>query len=1192
VSKVAGTPPYVELHCHSAYSFLDGTSLPQELLDRAGQLGYHALALTDHDSLAGAMEFAIGACDSPVRPIFGAEVTIRAGDRPGDGAKASSGWDVPAGWKAGGGARPERRRGGQRTGRGERGPGGEVGERHVTLLVRDASGWRNLCRLLTRAHSHTRDSNDRRAGQPSVLLEEVVEHSEGLVCLSGCASCGVFDEGSARRLLDAFGPRRFRVELQRRYLRGDRERMKVAVRLAERLGVPLVATGDVHAHTAMRGLLQDVFVSVRCGLSLEASEVQRRGNRSHVLARPSAMAARFDAFPDAVGESVRLAETLSFDLTGDLGYRYPGSDSVAATRQLAEICHAALDARYPVGPRARVEADEQSRWAESVGQRGPAGASGLRLRAEAAGRLEEELRIIDRLGLAGFFLLHHEILELAREVAVEVRGAGGARALLPPGRGRGSSVSSIVCYLTGLSHIDPVANDLAIGRFLHEDIVGLPDIDIDFPRDIRAALIERIPERYGQDRAALVAAFSTYRSRGMVRDLGKGLGLPAAEIELVARGSEGWGGEGTVGEDISSALGQERLENGRWRWLARLAEEAYRLPRHLSQHPGGMVISMRPLVDCCPIVPAAMAGRQMVQWDKDSCSDAGFLKIDLLGLGMLSAVERCVSEIADTRGEQVDLSRIAFDDAETFQAIRRADVVGVFQIESRAQIGSLYRTQPRTLQDLTIQVALVRPGPIVGGAVNPYIKRRQALLRDPGFVVPFLHPSLQEPLRETLGTIIFQDQVIEVARAFAGFTAGEAESLRRAMSRKRSREAMDSHRQQFIDGARRAHPDAGEEVVERVWEMVAGFAGFGFPKSHGAAFGLLAYQSTWLRVHYPLEFLCALLNEQPMGFYPPDSLIHEAQRRGLAILPADVNSSRALCFITAGGDPVGRGADAVRIGLGYIKGVKAEEIERLVRAREGGSAFRDLGDFASRSGVSAATLEMLAWSGACDALAGGGRHAKRTALWQLGVATPVRRERGSEQLALDLALPAAPPLPAPSDWEAMIAAYSSSGVSIEQHPLALLRDQLRQAGAISTAELVGVRHGQQVSVGGLVIARQKPQTANGITFLLLEDEAGSLNVIVPEKLHAQERLVVRTQPLILVEGRFEKHESGGGAVNLLAVRIEGLRYEQGAKAPIKALPEREARASGEGEDALRATGTDGFAPVAPAAMNFGQGRRS
>jgi error-prone DNA polymerase len=1118
---MSGTPPYVELHAHSAYSFLDGASLPDELIARAAELGHSALAITDHDSLAGAMELAMAARESPVRAIFGAEVTVTVAD--------------PA-------ARHD-----------DDDSGGSGAMGHLTLLVRDGCGWRNLCRLLTLAHAHTRDRPDRSAGQPSVPLERVLEHAEGLVCLTGCAgqsvvARGISDEPTARRLLDAFGPDALRVELQRLYARGDRRRNRELERLARRLGVPTIATGDVHAHTPMRALLQDAFVAVRNGMSLDASESERRPNHCHVLARPEAMAARFSDYPEAVAETVRLAETLRFQLRSDLGYRYPMSESGDATHRLAEVCHARFASRYP---------------------------SGYPRRTEAAGRLEAELRIIDSLGLSGFFLLHHEILELASDVACEVRGAGSARGLLPPGRGRGSSVSSIVCYLTGLSHIDPIEGELAIGRFLHEEIQSLPDIDIDFPRDIRAELIARIPKHYGHDRAALVAAFPTYRARGAIRDLGQALGLPAGELERVARGSEGWGGHGGVSEDVETALGSERLrEGGRWAWLARLADEAQGLPRHLSQHPGGMVISTRPLIDCCPIVPAAMDDRQMIQWDKDSCADAGFLKIDLLGLGMLSAVERCVELIAARRGERIDLSRIPFDDPSTFQTIQQADTTGVFQIESRAQMGSLRRTRPASLRDLTVQVALVRPGPIVGGAVNPYIERRQALLHDPDLPIPYLHPSLEEPLAETLGTIIFQDQVIEVARAFAGFTAGEAEGLRRAMSRKRSHEAMDSHRQQFIQGARRAHPDAGEETIAQVWSMVAGFAGFGFPKSHGAAFGLLAYQSTWLRVHYPQEFLCALLNEQPMGFYPPDSLIHEAQRRGLTILAPDINHSEAECSVTDDG--------TIGIGLSYIAGVHTEEIARLVRSRRETGPFRGLADFAARAGVNATTLSRLAWSGACDALAGEDRHARRTALWQLGIATPGVHTVAGQQLALDLPLPDTPRLPALGEWEQMLADYAATGTSIDRHPLGLLRPSLTARGARSTAELAGAAHGAHILVGGLVIARQRPGTANGITFLLIEDEHGTLNVIVPARLYDTDRATVRTQPLVLVEGRLERHASGGGAINLLASSIATLpQPSDGTAASVRAL-----RKPSESP----AAAADRFALVAPPAMNFGQGR--
>src|SRR5436190_1028009 len=745
--------PYTELHLHSAYSFLDGASMPDEIVPRARELGYEAAALTDHNSLSGAMEFAQHAKALGLRALHGAEVDLDDG-------------------------------------------------RHLTLLVRDARGWRNLCRLLTRAHAHTRvRGRPGWIGDPEVSLDDVAEHAEGLVCLSGCARHGVRDEPTMRRLLEVFGRDGLRVELQRPFARHDRALNRGLSGLAERLGIPCVATGDVHAHTPARARLQDVFVAIREHTTLDASEPLRRGNHAHVLTTPAAMAARFSDHPEAVAETARLAETLTFDLTEDLGYRYPGAEDPGADRALAEICQARFEERYPAGSRHRAEAEV---------------------------RLEEELRVIDALGLAGFFVLHREILELAREIAVQVRGAGSARALLPPGRGRGSSVSSIVCHLTGLSHVDPIANKLLLGRFLNEELTALPDIDLDFPRDIRAELIPRVHERYGRERSALVAAFPTYRARGAIRELGKALGLPPGEIERVARGSEGWSSR-DVDRDIDSSLGPDR-RTGRWAWLARLADEAYGLPRHLSQHSGGMIVATRPLVDCVPLVPAAMEGRQLAQWDKDSCADAGFLKIDLLGPGMPSAVERCVEHIARRRGERIDLSRIPYDDPATYECIQNADTTGVFQIESRAQMGSLRRTRPKNLDEITIQVAIVRPGPIVGGAVNPYIERRQRLRADPSFQVPYLHPSLEEPLRDTLGTIIFQDQVIEVAQAFAGFSPGQAEGLRRAMSRKRSAEAIEAFHEKFIEGAAATH-GVDPETAERVYGMIVGFSGFGFPKA-------------------------------------------------------------------------------------------------------------------------------------------------------------------------------------------------------------------------------------------------------------------------------------------------------------------------------------------------------------------------
>ncbi len=1118
---------YAELHCHSAFSFLDGASLPDELAATALELGYRALALTDHNSVSGSMEFAVSARALGLRPIHGAEIDLEDG-------------------------------------------------RHLTLLVEDARGWSSLCRILTHAHAHTRDG----PGPPSqafVPLSEILDHAEGLVCLSGCALRGVHDEFTLRRLLEAFGADRLRIELQRPFLRDDRARNRRLAGLGTRIGVPCVATGNVHAHARSRAPVQDAFVAVRLHSTLDASEPERRGNFSHVLASPAAMAARFPEYPEAVSETGLLAERLRFDLGSDLGYRYPGSEDAEAMRKLIELCDARLSGRYASAP---------------------AG-----VRETAAARLQEELRIIEKLDLPGFFLLHHDMLELAREVAVEVRGPDTARALLPPGRGRGSSVSSIVCYLTGLSHVDPIANELLIGRFLNEELTSLPDIDLDFPRDIRERLIPRVHDRYGHDRSALVAAFPTYRARGAIRELGKALGLPPGEIERVARGSEGWDAR-QVGKDIESAFGlapgevgadatdrqsDRRGATGRWAWLVRLAAEAHGLPRHLSQHSGGMIVATRPLIDCCPIVPAAMEGRQIVHWDKDSCSDAGFLKIDLLGLGMLSAVERTVELIARTRGERIDLSQIPYDDPATYECIQTADTTGVFQIESRAQMQSLRRTRPQTLQDLTIQVAIVRPGPIQGGAVNPYIERCQRLRIDPDYQVPYEHPSLEPVLRETLGTIIFQDQVLEVAIAFAGFSVGEAEGLRRAMSRKRSEAAIEAHHRRFVAGAKRLH-GVDDETAERVFSMVQGFSGFGFPKAHGAAFGLLAYQSTWLRVHYSPEFLCSLLNEQPMGFYPPDALVHEAQRRGIEVLAPDVNESDAECDMDLEGN-------RVRIGLGYVRGVRDHEVRQLVAARKAGGRYRSLSDLGSRAGTSSASLELLAWSGACDSLVEVGTGmARRIALWQLGVATPGRGVPGGVQLALPLDLPAPPELHKLSQWESMLADYGTTGLTVHSHPIALLRERL-PTNAVTSRDLETGTHGARVRVGGLVVARQRPGTANGIVFILLEDEFGTINLIVPSKIYEQNRLTVRTEPLMLVEGKLERFAAAGGAINVLVDRIGSITAPDQLIAEIKdfsMLDEQvrtglaEQRSASEPAPEPEA---EDFRAVAPPVMSFASGRR-
>jgi error-prone DNA polymerase len=1126
-----GTPPYVELHAHSAFSFLDGASAPLELAAAAEEHGYAAFALTDHDGIWGSREFAEACAGLELRAITGAELTVAL---PGD---------------------PAARRG--------RAASGEPDLRHLTLLVEDQSGYRNLCRLLTAAHAHTRDNTARTATRPWATLEQVAEHAAGLVCLSGCARdgllAGCWERGDraraeplGRHLLAAFGRERFRVELQLPRWRHDRARNRWLTLLAERLGVDTVATGNVHSHSLRRARLQDALVTVGRGETLEESEPHRRGNRSSALAAPAAMAARFAEHPRAVAETVRLAERLRFDLTTELGYRYP--KQAGADRTLAELCRQRLAGRY----------------------------AARRDLPAAKARLDTELETIRKLGLSGFFLLHHDLLELAREVALEVRGPGAVREL-PPGRGRGSSVSSIVCYLTGLSHIDPVANNLFAGRFLNDEATSLPDIDLDFPRDVREVLIPRVHEVYGADRSALVAAFPTYRPRGVVRDLGKALGLPPAEVERVAAVTGFHDSAAELARDAASALGPERAAAPRWRALLWLSEDALGLPRHASQHSGGMVISTEPLVDVCPVVPAAMAGRQIVQWDKDSCADSGLLKIDLLGLGMLSAVERCVAELEQTRGEALDLSRIDYEDAGTFDSIRKAETTGVFQIESRAQMQMLPRTQPRTLEDLTVQVALVRPGPIQGGAVHPYIERRKRAREEPGYEVPYEHESLRPVLSETLGTIVYQEQVLEVAIEFAGFSSAEAESLRRAMSRKRSLQAIERHHRRFVEGAREAH-GVEPQLAERIWDKIQGFSGFGFPKAHSAAFGLLSYQSAWLRFHRGPEFLCALLNEQPMGFYPPDALAHEAQRRGLRVAPPDANRSRVLCHVESPRNNPGlRGGLVVRIGLGYVKGVREQEMRALVAARESGGYYGGVADLASRSGAGLASLERLAWAGALDAIPAGSGGERREALWRVGV---VGGGGTGAQLGLPIEPPAPPELRPLGEWDRLIADYRSTGMVLGKHPLELLRPRL--PGSIRrAAELAAVADGDPVEVAGMVVARQRPETAKGIVFLLFEDESGVVNLVVPRQVYERFRTLVRSAPLLAARGRLERRE---GVTNVL---VAGLWEPERAAEPPPSAARSERReppigSSSQPAPRRRQRTVAELRAVAPAGHSFGR----
>jgi error-prone DNA polymerase len=1166
-----GSSDYVELHAHTGFSFQDGASQPDELALAAAELGYTHVAVTDHDNLCGALEFAHAAKAAGVRPISGAEVTVED----------------------------------------------ELGRIcHVTLLARTAEGYANLCRLLTAAHAPRgaaalvaasehdasalarawladadaeseaargarswkgtkgrRTKRERGPGRPPseaalvrgsalrpdpmVSIAQLCEHAAGLTLLTGCAMRGllVHDIVAQRpgraaalveRLQAAFGTEHVYVEIQLPQQRGDAERARALRQVAEAAGAQVVATGNIHAHTPERGRLHDVLVAIRHNTTLEACEGERDGNLARVLRPPAEMARRFVDHPDAVANARRIAESIEFDLTDGVGYAYPdlaADTGRSADDELAAITTAELERRY----------------------------AGRRTLLRARARLADELAVIRKHGLSGFFLLHRDVLELAREVAAEVRGASSVRHLNPPGRGRGSSVESIVCYLTGLSHVDPLEANLRMGRFLNEDLVSVPDIDLDFPRDIRHGLLARVVERYGSDRCAMVAAHATYRAKGAIRDVGRALGLPQAELARISASTDAlnaiWVGE-AVGEQHAGP---------RWDAFRMLTREIAGLPRVMGQHSGGVIISTESLSSVVPIQPAATPGRQLVQWDKDSCSDAGFLKIDVLGLGMLSAVEECVETIARSGDAELDMSRIALDDRAVFAEIEAGDTVGTFQIESRAQIQSLKRVRPENLDDLVVQVALIRPGPIIGQSVNPYVAVREALREDPNAPIPYDHPLLEPVLADTYGAIVFQDQVIEVSMAIAGFTAGEADGLRRAMTRKRAAGSVEVWRPRFLEGAARRGVPA--ETANRVFDKVIGFCHYGFPRAHSVAFALLAYQSAWLRHYYPAHFHAALINAQPMGFYPADSLLRDAARHGVGALPVDVNASDALCTIEqlpareAAAQMFGRRAagqkahPAIRIGLGCVAGVGYPDALALQREREARGSFGGIEDLLRRAPLRTDQVEQLVMAGACDSLGelveavadadGDLKLGRRELLWRVGIVARPKRMRGErsrtrvdiappEQAALEIAAPASPRLKQLSIWDEVLLDFATQGLSVRGHPVGLLRPLLGKGVVTADAALEEVPHGRTIDVVGAVTARQKPATAKGVVFLLLEDETGSINVIVPPELYKAERTTIRGEPMLRVRGRLERHDR---VVNLVALEVHRLPPELRGRSP-------------------------------------------
>ena len=1059
---------YAELHCHSAFSFLDGASPPDEILAEAHRLGYPAIALTDRNGIYGSLAFAHAAQPLGIQAITGAAVTLTDGSQ-------------------------------------------------LILLAETAQGYANLCRLLTETHLGA----DRL--EPRLPLSAIEARHEGLIILSGSRREGLLPhtletEGrsAARRLAErckaVFGRDRFFVEIQRNRVRGDLPLTKALKGVADDVGLSVVATGNVHYHTRSLHRLHDVMVAIGHRTTLDGSHLVRNPNSEFYLRPLDEVVSLFADCPDAVASTLALAERCTaFDLTRDLGYTFPdfrGADRAPAPHALAELCRARLDERYP---------------AESV------------YRAQAIRRLEEELKLIELHKLSGFFLVYHDLFDLAREVAIDVRrGSRRSSGNLLPGRGRGSSVSSIVCYLLGLSHIDPIANKLFLGRFLNETLASVPDIDLDFPREIREELIRRVYTRYGAEHVGLVCSFPTYRLRSAVREIGKTLDLPPGEIELVAKLADGRA-DGLADEMDHLPGFADRKNSPLWRSLCELAHEIRGLPRHVSQHPGGMIISSRPLIELVPLERAAMEDRVVCQWDKDSCDDARFIKIDFLALGMLSLVEECVELIARHTGTPPDLSRIDFDDPVIYDRICAGDTIGLFQIESRAQIQMIRRSRPRNLEDLAVEVAIVRPGPIVGGAVNPYVRRREEQRRAHAagrpYEPPVDHPLLRECLGETLGVILYQDQVLQVCQALAGFTTGQSEALRRAMSRRRSHDLIAGFWEEFRQGA--LARGVSEATAEKVFGQVIAFSEFGFPKSHAAAFGLLAYQSAWLRHYHPVEYYVALFNNQPMGFYSIDALGRDAMRNGIEMRLPDINVSDVWCTVE-------RETTALRVGLGFIRHWSEETATATVEEREKHGPFKSVGDLIRRAPpkLKRTAIEALMWVGGCDAFG----LTRRELLWQVGLWLPPKASqsgdgRGRRQLELALNHPHEQlPFGGLAAHERLLAEYATLGFSASGHPLSLVRNAL-PPGLTLNRDLESLKAGVQCQVAGLVVARQRPETAKGTVFLLVEDETGMTNVIVRTDVYDRHRAAIRGEPFVLVTGKLAKDD---GTVNVLAEKVEGL----------------------------------------------------
>ncbi|GLO48105.1 MULTISPECIES: error-prone DNA polymerase [Pseudomonas] len=932
----------------------------------------------------------------------------------------------------------------------------------LVLLVQDLAGYQNLCALITRARRRAQK------GEYQLFRDDLQQHHQGLLALWVADDCG--DASPGQWLHGVFGERLWlAVHLHRGS--DDTLRLERLRGLAARVGIRAVACGDVHMHVRGRRALQDCMTAIRqhCQVA-EAGRFLFANGERHLRSQ----AQLGELYPaDLLAETLAIAARCQFELS-ELKYQYPRElvpQGHTPASWLRELCQQGLPLRWPGGPSSKVREV-----------------------------LAKELALIEELGYESYFLTVHDIVAFARSQRILCQG-------------RGSAANSVVCFVLGITELDPMKHHLLFERFLSRERNEPPDIDVDFEHDRREEVIQYVFRRYGRHRAALTAVVNTYHAAGAVRDVARVLGLPADQVDALAKCCGRWSDR--IPDDQRLAEAGFEADSPSLRRVLVLAGELIGFPRHLSQHPGGFVISQQPLDELVPVENAAMPERTVIQWDKDDLDMVGLLKVDVLALGMLSALRRCFDLLQHHRGRHLTLATIPGEDPATYAMISRAETMGVFQIESRAQMAMLPRLRPEKFYDLVIEVAIVRPGPIQGDMVHPYLRRR--LKQEP---VTYPSPQLKAVFERTLGVPLFQEQVMELAMVAADYTPGEADQLRRSMAAWKRHGGLEPHRERLVQGMLRN----GYELAfaERIFEQIKGFGSYGFPESHAASFALLCYASSWLKCHEPAIFTCALVNSWPMGFYSPDQLLQEARRQGIEVRPVDVCHSDWDCTL----EPEPGGALAIRMGMRLVRGLAEADARRLAQARAQ-RPWRDVEDLCLRGGLDSRARAHLADAGALRALASD-RHQAR---WQVAAVQP--------QLPLFVDVEALPEstvvLPVPSVAEDLMADYQTLGTTLGPHPLTLLRPRLRALGCRSSHELQGVGHGDHIAVAGLVVGRQRPQTASGVTFVTLEDEHGMVNVVVWRELAERQRRALVGSQLLKVSGRLEQEN---GVRHLIARRLE------------------------------------------------------